>query len=166
MSIDSNDAQELVSMLSQERLTAILAISTSSIEAIKLHQETLKLGASLMVVIATIEIVLRNSVCKQLDAHFGVPNWLQQPPVPFRWREPEHKNVAKANDAARRSEYSKLTQQQKHLLDTIAYPSGRPQNKSHLDRAKDRRKNIEVSNGKVIAELTFYFWKRLFGPEY
>lgn len=51
-------------------------------------------------------------------------------------------------------------------MDALAYPKGRPSNKSHLDRSKDRRKQIVVSDGKIIAELTLYFWKRLYGPEY
>lgn len=71
-----------------------------------------------------------------------------------------------AHDSARRAEYSKLTHAQKHALDALAYPAGRPPSKSHLDRAKDRRKQIAVSDGKIIAELTLYFWKRLYGPEY
>lgn len=71
-----------------------------------------------------------------------------------------------AHDSARRAEYSKLTQAQKHALDALAYPNGRPPNKSHLDRSRDRRKQIVVSDGKIIAELTLYFWKRLYGPEY
>ena len=119
-----------------------------------------------MTVIATVEIALRNSVCENLTRHFAVPNWLRQPPVPFQWRAPELKKVAMAHGSARRAEYSKLTQAQKHALDALAYPYGRPPSKSHLDRAKDRRKQIGVSDGKIIAELTLYFWKRLYGPEY
>jgi hypothetical protein len=37
---------------------------------------------------------------------------------------------------------------------------------SHLKRAQDKRRRITVTEGKIIAELTLYFWKRLYGPEY
>lgn len=166
MTIHAGDVAGLTRMLSAERLSA-LTVLTGSVEiAIELHQETLRVGASLMTVIATIEIALRNSVCENLTQHFAVPNWLRQPPVPFQWRAPELKKVGMAHDSARRAEYSKLTQAQKHALDALAYPNGRPPSKSHLDRSKDRRKHIVVSDGKIIAELTLYFWKRLYGPEY
>jgi hypothetical protein len=125
--------------------------------AIELHQETLRLGASLMSVTATVEIALRNSVCENLSHHFGVPNWLLQPPVPFQWRLPEQKKITMALDSARRAEYSKLTQAQKGALDALAYPRGRPPNVSHLKRAQDRRRRITVTEGKIIAELTLYF---------
>ena len=59
-----------------------------------------------------------------------------------------------------------MSQSQKAALDIVAYPNGRPASTSHLARAKDRRRQIAVSEGKVVAELTLYFWKRLYGPEY
>ena len=71
-----------------------------------------------------------------------------------------------AIDSARRAEYSKLTQSQKTALDLLAYPAGRPSGTPHAKRAKDRRRRIQVTEGKVIAELTLYFWKRLYSPEY
>lgn len=166
MTINSGDVAALTLMLSPERLTALIALTGSAQTAIELHQETLQLGASLMNVTATVEIALRNSVCENLSQHFGVSNWLLQPPVPFQWREPERKKITAAQDSARRAEYSKLSQAGKAGLDTLAYPRGRPPNTSHLKRAQDRRKRIIVSEGKVIAELTLYFWKRLYGPEY
>ena len=95
-----------------------------------------------------------------------MPNWLTQTPVLFQWREPERKKIEQALDSARRAEYSKMSQAEKAALDVLAYPNGRPPNTSHLKRSKDRRKRIYVSEGKVIAELTLYFWKRLYGPEY
>ena len=126
----------------------------------------MQLGTSLMNVTATIEIALRNTVAENLSHHFGVPNWLQQPPVAFRWKEPERKKIMAAVDSAKRAEYAKLSQARKAQLDMLAYPQGRPANISHLRRAKERRRHIVVTEGKVIAELTMYFWKRLYGPEY
>jgi hypothetical protein len=166
MTIDAEDVADVTRMLSAERLRALTALTGSAKIAIELHQETLRVGASLMTVIATIEIALRNSVCENLTQHFAVPNWLRQPPVPFQWRAPELKKVAMAHDSARRAEYSKLTQAQKHALDALAIQDGRQPARSHLDTAKDRRKHIAVSDGKIIAELTLYFWKRLYGPDY
>ncbi len=166
MPIKAGDVADVTLMLSAVRLKALAALTGSAQTAIELHQETLRVGASLMTVIATIEIALRNSVCENLELHFGVSNWLRQPLAPFQWRAPELNNVAKAHDGARRANYSKLSQTQKHDLDALAYPNGRPPSKSHLSRAKDRRKQLVVSDGKIIAELTLYFWKRLYGPEY
>jgi hypothetical protein len=166
MTINSGDVDALSQMLSAERLHTLETLTGSIQQAIEIHQETLRVGASLMTIIATIEIALRNTVCANLTQHFGVASWLRQPPVPFQWRAPELKKVSAAHDSARRAEYSKFSQAEKHALDALAYPTGRPPSKSHLDRARDRRKNIAVSDGKVIAELTLYFWKRLYGPEY
>ena len=166
MPINADDVVHVTRMLSIERLKALTELTKSPRDAIDLHQETLRVGASLMAVIATIELALRNSVCENLTQHFAVPSWLRQPPAPFQWRPPELKKVAAAHDSACRAEYSKLTQAEKHALDGLAYPQGRPANKPHLARAKDRRKHILVSDGKVIAEITLYFWKRLYGPEY
>ncbi len=119
-----------------------------------------------MAVTATIEIALRNSVCENLGHYFAVPNWLQQPPVAFQWKAPEASKIAQAIDSAKRGEYSKLCQADKGALDALTYPRGRPTNTSHLKRAKDRRNHISITEGKVIAELTLYFWKRLYGPDY
>lgn len=166
MTILAGDVAALTLMLSPERLRALTLLTGSAQTAIELHQETLQLGASLMNVTATIEIAIRNSVCENLSQHFGVPNWLLQPPVSFQWREPERRKITGALDSARRAEYSKLTQSEKAALDALAYPKGRPPNTSHLKRAQDRRKRIVVSEGKVIAELTLYFWKRSYSHEY
>ena len=166
MAIDVADVATVRRLLSVERLRALTELTGDPCSAIELHQETLRVGASLMAVIATLELALRNSVCENLTQHFAVENWLRQPPAPFQWRAPELKKVASAHDSACRAEYAKLTQAEKHALDAFAYPSGRPAGKSHLARAKDRRKQITVSDGKIIAEITLYFWKRLYGPEY
>lgn len=166
MAIDPFDIPTVMRLLSPERLKALKHLTGSDSAAIELHQETLRLGSALMHVTATVEIALRNAVCENLGHHFGVPSWLTQTPVTFQWREPERKKIEQALDSARRAEYSKLSQAEKGALDILAYPQGRPPNTSHLKRSKDRRKRIEVTEGKVIAELTLYFWKRLYGPEY
>jgi hypothetical protein len=106
------------------------------------------------------------SVCENLTVHFGTAGWLIRPTVPFQWKEIEKGIVQKALDSARRSEYSKMTQAEKAALDAIAFPQGRPPNTSHLKRAVMQRRQISVSDGKVIAETTLYFWKRLYSGDY
>jgi hypothetical protein len=166
MALGPEDTAPILRFLSPERLSALHILTGSYEAAIELHQETLRLGSALMHVTATIEIALRNSICENLSHHFGVPNWLTQTPVHFKWRDPERKKITSALDSARRANYAKLSQAEKSALDNLAYPNGRQPNTSHLQRAKDRRNRIIVSEGKVIAELTLYFWKRLYGPEY
>lgn len=166
MLIEPGDIASIMRLLSPERLRALTTLTGSDDAAIELHQETLRLGSALMHVTATVEIALRNAVCENLSHYFAVPNWLTQTPVHFQWREPERKKIEQGVDSARRAEYSKMSQAEKAALDALAYPNGRPPNTSHLKRSKDRRKRIVVSEGKVIAELTLYFWKRLYGPEY
>ncbi|RYE88752.1 MAG: hypothetical protein EOP19_00330 [Hyphomicrobiales bacterium] len=166
MPIHEDDIAELTVLLSPERLGPLTSLTGNVKAAIELHQETLRLGAALMSVTATIEIALRNAICENLGDHFGTAGWLLTPPAPFRWRESEEKKIAGALDSARRAEYSKLSQTEKHGLDSLAFPNGRPAHLSHLKRAKGRREEIHVSDGKIIAELTFYIWKRLCGPDY
>jgi len=166
MPINPQHVPVLTSLLSAERLGNLTTLTGSAEAAIELHQETLKLGASLMHITATVEIALRNTVAENLSRYFGVANWLQHPPAAFSWKDPERNNIAKAVDSAKRAEYSKLSQADKAALDARAFPNGQPANIRHLHRAKARRQHLVVTEGKVIAELTLHFWKRLYGPEY
>lgn len=166
MALNDEDVGTLTIYLSPERLAALTELTGSAREAIDLHQETLRVGALLMNVLASIEIALRNSVCANLSQHFGQPNWFLHPPPPFQWRKSEKDKIEKALDSARRAEYSKMTQAQKAALDALAFPHGKPAKLSHAKRALKRRQQIIVTEGKVIAEVTFYFWKKLYGPEY
>lgn len=166
MPIEDADVAALTMLLSPERLGALNQLTGNVKSAIELHQETLKLGAALMNVTAVIEIALRNAICENLGTHFGTAGWLLNPPAPFQWKEPEKKKIALALESARRAEYSKLSQAGKHALDAIAFPNGRPQHVSHLARAKARRAHLPITDGKMVAELTFYIWKRLCGPDY
>jgi len=160
--LEDADVAAITILLSPERLAALVALTGSPRIAIELHQETMSLNASLMTVIASVELSLRNTVCENLTTFFGTPGWLTHPPAPFQWRPIENQNALKALDSARRSEYAKMNQAEKGDLDTKAFPQGRPATTSHLKRAVQRRKQIPVSDGKVIAETTFYFWKRLY----
>lgn len=166
MIIDDTDLPSLVAHLSPERLGKLTALTGSAASAISLHQEILKLGGQIMFLIATTEIALRNTVSENLGGYFTVPNWLQQPPITFVWRQDERRKISAAVASAKRSEYTKLSQSAKARLDLHAFPNGRPASISHLVRVRERQKHIAVSEGKVIAELTFYFWKRLFSADY
>ncbi|MER9375964.1 hypothetical protein [Mesorhizobium sp. M0491] len=166
MAMQDADVAPLTVLLSPERLGNLTQLTGVARSAIELHQETIALGASLMSVIATVEISLRNAICENLSQHFGVPNWLISPPAPFQWKSLEGGKGTDALHRARRAEYAKLTQQEKSALEALAYPNGRPANVTHAARAKARQRQIQVSSGKVIAEITFYFWKRLYSPDY
>ena len=154
MPLEDVDIAAIAVLLSPERLAALTALTGSTRTAVELHQATLSLNADLMNVIASIELSLRNSVCENLTT------------APFQWKAIENGIVQKALDSARRAEYSKMTQAQKAALDARAFPQGRPANTSHLKRAVARRRQIPVSDGKVVAETTLYFWKRLYSSDY
>jgi hypothetical protein len=164
--LEDADIAELTVLLSADRLAALITLTGSARTAIELHQKTLSLGACLMNVIASVELSLRNKVCENLTVFFATPGWLTHPPAPFQWRTIENSNAQKALESARRATYSKLNQAGKSALDAKAFPNGIPQNTSHLRRAVGRRRQIPVTDGQVIAETTFYFWKRLFSTEY
>ena len=166
MPLEDVDIAAIAVLLSPERLAALTALTGSTRTAVELHQATLSLNADLMNVIASIELSLRNSVCENLTIYFGAPGWLIRPTAPFQWKAIENGIVQKALDSARRAEYSKMTQAQKAALDARAFPQGRPANTSHLKRAVARRRQIPVSDGKVVAETTLYFWKRLYSSDY
>ncbi|WP_112943763.1 MULTISPECIES: hypothetical protein [unclassified Rhizobium] len=166
MPIEDADLAEITKLLSPERLGKLYQLTGNARAAIEFHQKTLRLGADLMNIIAVIEISLRNSICENLGQHFGQAGWLLSPPAPFHWKESEKAKIVQALDSARRAEYAKLAQATKHGLDALAFPNGRPANLSHTQRSKLRRTHIQVTDGKIIAELTFYIWKRLCGPDY
>lgn len=160
------DLVEIEALLSKDRLARLYDHTKSLRHAIELHQDTLELGTSLLSLVATIEIALRNAVDQQLTGHFGTADWLRSPPPPFVWRDEERQHLEKALASARRAAYAKLTQSQKHALDVRAFPQGVPTKTSHAKRAKARQTQIVVPNGQIIAATTLYFWKRLFSADY
>ncbi|MEP4921957.1 MAG: hypothetical protein ABJV27_19590 [Roseibium sp.] len=166
MNLDDDDTNLIKAMLSDERLAPLVAMTGDVRAAIELHQDILKLGTLLMPVTATVEIALRNMVCDCLSAHFGASDWLLRPPAPFQWRRVENDKIGQALSSARRAEYAKKSQAEKHALDSLAFPTGRPANLTHSQRAKRRQSQIVVSDGKVVAELTMYFWKKMYSGDY
>lgn len=166
MTFSDTDIPAVINLFSEERLRPIINLTSCPRAAIDIHQASLSLGAALMNVTGVIEIALRNSICQNLEQHFGARDWLLNPPSPFAWKETEQKKARTALDNAQRAEYSKLTPPEKGALDALVFPNGRPEVLTHLQRSKKRRQHIDVTHGKVVAELTLYFWKRLYGPDY
>jgi len=152
--------------LSSERLAKFQALAGTTRDAIALHQQMLQLATSLMSVTAIIEIALRNAICDRLSEHFAVPGWLLNPPAPFAWQDSEKDKIKQAVRSAQRAAYAKKNQADKHALDTLVFPVGAPPGISHEKRSVARQKEIVVSTGQVIAQLTLFFWKRLYSEDY
>ncbi|MEO5808203.1 hypothetical protein [Devosia sp.] len=103
--MEDADLAALTVLLSPERLGSLNALTGNVSAAVELHQETLRLGAALMNVTASIEIALRNAICENLAQHFGAAGWLLAPPAPFHWKEAEANKIKQALESARRGEY-------------------------------------------------------------
>lgn len=168
MSIGLTDAEvtEIALFLSTERLATFQQMAGSVRGSIELHQRVLQLGSTLAPIIAVIEIAVRNTVCRQMRTMFGVPDWLQNPPQPFEWKSEEAKNITKAIGQARRAAYGKKTNAEKKALDSLAFPKGLPAGTKHEAHVKKRQAAIQIIDGQVVAQLTLYFWKRLFSSDY
>ncbi|CAG4890153.1 Abi family protein [Paraburkholderia saeva] len=164
--LDDKELETIALLLSGDRLHRFLALTGSTRAAIALHQQTLRLGGSLMSVTAVLEIALRNAVCDRLALYFQTENWLLKPPTVFAWRDEERGRIEMAIRAAQRAHYAKLDASQKRQLDEVAFRRGAPAGISHEHRSNARQKAIRVPAGQVIAQLTLYFWKRLFSPDY
>jgi hypothetical protein len=62
--------------------------------------------------------------------------------------------------------YAKLDPAQKRAIDDRLFRNGVLAVLSHERHAKIRRQSLSVPNGQVIAQLTLFFWERLFSTEY
>ena len=152
--------------LSGERLATFQALAGTTRDAINLHQQMLHLASSLMGVTAVVEIALRNAICDRLSDHFQGVGWLLRPPAIFQWHASERDKIKQAVRSAQRAAYAKKNQDDKRALDAIAYPNGLPPGISHDDRSNARQRAITVATGQVIAQLTMFFWKRLYSDDY
>jgi hypothetical protein len=166
MELGDEDLATMVSLLSGERLRTFLILTGSLRSAVSLHQQTLKVACSLMGVISVIEISLRNAICDRLSLHFKTDDWLRNPPSPFKWREQERGKVCEAVSSAQRAAYAKLGSVQKRFIDECVFRNGPPDRIGHEQHVKIRQRFIDVPNGQVIAQLTMFFWKRLFSVDY
>ncbi|NGM87001.1 hypothetical protein G5B35_06700 [Parapusillimonas sp. SGNA-6] len=163
------DFADLVRLLSLERLATFETITGSRRDAISLHQQTLRLGSQLMAVTAVIEVALRNAVYERLRNHYGQPDWLVTAPPTLVWRSSESNKIKQAIKSARREKYAKMSQAQKRHLDTLAFPGGRPAPAGRMTYQRQviaRQAQITIPVGQVMAQLTFFFWKRLYSKDY
>lgn len=135
-------------------------------DALALHDATIAIAAALMPVVCLIEISLRNAVSERLRTVFASPGWLTAPPPPFAWRPVEVGKIEEAKRQAQQDLYTKLPDAQKRSLDALAFPNGIPENLKHNRRIKKRQANIPVTHGQLVAQLTMFFWKRLFSSDY
>jgi hypothetical protein len=165
MDLLGHDIAAISMFLSSDRLATFHAITGSTKEAILLHQQMLQLGTTLMAVTAVIEIAARNSICDQITSQFG-GGWLRNPPSSFVWEKSERDKISQAEASARKAIYSKKSQSDKKALDAIAYPNGIQAGLDHEAISKARQKQISVADGQIIAQLTMFFWKRLFSSDY
>lgn len=161
-----DEVRQVAALVSSERLAAFVAITGTERDALELHQQTMDVGAALVPVTGMIEIALRNAVCEQLRQTFDKPDWLTHPPAPFVWRGEESDNIRRCTGFAQRAAYSKNSQAEKKALDAIAFPGGVPKATSHEARSKARQRAISITTGQLIAQLTLFFWKRLFSSDY
>lgn len=141
---------QVVDLISPERLRTFERHTDTEARAIALHNHTLLLGASLMSLIALLELALRNSANQRLIDDFGDAEWLLpgHGAVPLKRRELE--TIADATAFARRAAQSKR--------DEALRAAGRP--------VPRRPPPIGVSHGQVLSQSTFAFWRRLYSDEY
>jgi hypothetical protein len=164
--INEREIPQAIVLISSERLAKLKMITGDERDAIILHQQMLIVAAALMPVTALLEICLRNTISERLRIVFGQPDWLQNPPSPFVWRGEELNSIRRAKGQAQKAAYAKKTQYEKRLLDAKAFPEGIPINLTHEKRAKGRQKQIQITMGQLIAQLTLTFWKRLLSSDY
>ena len=171
--INSKQIDELKILLSEARLKRFISLTGSDEKAIEFHQESLEIGASLMGIIATLEIALRNTITRNLDCYFDNNDWLQpdfnQQEFKwqrFKWQKTECKQIKRAISHSKRGKYAKLSNPEKNALDRNIWPNGRPPNITHYKRSKERQDSLTINKDDLIASLTLHFWKRLYGGTY
>lgn len=166
MALTAADTPEAVKLLSQDRLAKLQALTGQPEAAINLHLHVMTLGAALASTLGLLEIALRNAAFHEISTSFGTQDWLLNPPAPFQWHQEEKSKIALAVTTAHRAEYSKLNSAQKKALDAIAFPGGVPSGTKHHHRARARQRAVTITTGHLVAQLTIFFWKRLFSSDY
>lgn len=156
----------IIDFISSERIKTYEKHTDSTKRAIALHNQTLQLGASLMSMIALLELSLRNSTNQRIIEDFGDDKWLLKGSETLPLQPNERIAISRANSQARKALYAKLTYRQKNQLDAFAFPGGKPPNMTHEKTVKARQAQFIVSHGQVISQTTFVFWKRLYAREY
>ncbi len=171
MNISKTDINEIVELLSIERLYAIPTDSDSKGSVtdaftIRLHQESLSLSGDLMSIVGVIEIALRNVVYRNLNQYFKTNDKFFQSPKPFEWSKSEKKDIVKASNFAKRAKYDKMSYEQKRHLQKQAAEDETFQNAEHHKKFDIVCSPISVSDSDMIAKLMFNFWKKMYSDKY
>ena len=141
---------QVVDLISAERLRTFERHTDSQARAVALHNHTLQLGASLMSLIALLELALRNSSNQSLIEDFGDDQWLLPGHTAIPLKPREQATIADAAAFARRAAQSKLDEQRR--------ASGQ--------QVQRRPPPIAITHGQVLSQTTFAFWRRLYSDEY
>ena len=136
---------DVVDFISAERLKPYENNTDSQKRAIALHNHTLQLGSSLMAVIARLELSLRNCTNQCLIDDFGDVDWLLPGHTTLPLKRNERNAIKKAISQAQQAVYAKL---------------------SAKEKSKNPQELCDVSQGQVISQTTFAFWKRLYSSNY
>lgn len=155
-----------VVFISPERLKTYEKHTDRQERAIALHNHTLQLGASLMSMIALLELSLRNSTNQQLINDFHDEDWLLPGHTTIPLKKFEKNAVKSATSNAQKAAYSKLSYREKGLMDAFAFPGGVPAGMHHKKVTKARQEMFFVTHGQIISQTTIAFWKRLYTEDY
>lgn len=164
--MSEDEIRAAAGLLSPERLAGFVKVTGTEQDAIEVHGQSVVVAAAIMPALCLIEIALRNAICERLRATLGVPDWISTPPFPIVWKGSEDDKIKDGKRQAQRAAYTKMAQAEKKALDALAYPGGVPKNISHERLSKSRQKQITITTGSLIAQLTLFFWKRLFSTDY
>lgn len=155
-----------IEFISEERLRKYISLSNTPATAVILHNQTLRLGASIMSMIAMIELALRNATNETCIRHFQSDSWLTNATISSKLSESEQSHIGKARKQAQRAIYAKKSFKEKATLDDVAFPNGVPHNLSERRLKASRIETIPVTHGQIIAQTTIAFWKRLYSADY
>ncbi|MBN8224924.1 MAG: hypothetical protein J0L89_08930 [Xanthomonadales bacterium] len=160
------DLAGISALLSAERIATFVQLTGTERDALSLHDATILVASALMPVTCLVEIAVRNAVSERLRTVFGTHDWLVQPPAPFTWRPSESDKIKEGRRQAQRAAYTKMSDGARKALDSVAFPNGVPANIKHENRVKKRQATIAIAHGQLTAQLTMFFWKRLFSADY
>jgi len=138
MSLDYKKIQKYISV---QRLQNYELVCHGNIRrALKLYQTNLRLSQAFYPLLSLFEVVLRNALNEELTSHISDPEWLRNQVKGF------------------------MVDPSLTFIDPV---SGKPKHNHYLKNCVTNsvKKLIPpVTQGKIIADLTFGFWTALFDP--
>jgi hypothetical protein len=162
--LNEDEIEVVKFLISEERLNTFRKITFSDVDAIELHQASMNLAGTLICILGTIEVALRNAVCHRIRNDYEIEDFLRNPPRSIHWQTLENSQIQTAIKYAQKAIYSKMENEDKTALHANIRNPGRI--KKRADRAKARQETLSVSLGQVVTQLTIHFWKRLFSSHY